>query len=80
MIKNGAGQRDIFNKLFEDKKNKFIDLKIAGKENSVMIVIYEEIDKVEPPIESIKQFIIETVHEEVKSIRDIYLSFADLKK
>ncbi len=74
---------DSFNKFFADKKNKYIDSKTGGVDNYMLMVIYEEVDDKkndDKEVKNIKDFIIETVHEEVKSIRDIFQSFIDLKK
>lgn len=69
-----------FNEFFEDNKYKLISYKISTKKyNTSCIVLYEEINQSEES-KNIKDFIIQTVHEEVKSIRDIFQSFLDLKK
>ncbi len=78
----GTNYADRFNNLFENNNYKVISYKISPETKEYNIsctVLYEEINK-EEENKNIKDFIIQTIHEEVKSIRDIFQSFLDLKK
>lgn len=50
------------------------------REDRRITIMYEVNKDNEKDKEEIKKFIIETVHEEVKAIREIYESFAQLNK
>ena len=63
-----------FNEFFKDNKYKVISYTISPEtktDNKSCTVLYEEINQ-EEESKNIKDFIIQTVHEEVKSIRDIF--------
>lgn len=82
-LSSNSNVTEPFNHFFKDEKIKYIDSKIGGKENNILYIIYEEVDDKkndDKEVKNIKDFIIETVHEEVKSIREIFQSFIDLKK